>query len=629
VRLEAPSYVPSNAISFMAAGISDLDLFKEKFINELKIRDEYQSFVLFEDKIEKILGVSPFNSLVDLIDDEIAWFTIEDNNNPREYSEVSILEARSRSEAQELLSGWVSILAADLNNSETDYISQYALDDQTSYDIYSFPQRIFGPPILQRFLKSSFVIFDNYIIFSSSKEALKRTIYQNLLHKTLENEPSHSEVNELISTKANLTMLIRPEYYFGRYLSTLKGSVKAAINDIAATIHKIPAIIIQFSNEGDIFYSNISVKYTPILKEKASTVWESLLDTIAITKPYLVSNHYTSEKEIIVQDALNSLYLINSTGRVLWKVKLDSRILSEIFQVDYYKNGKLQYIFNTKNSMHLIDRNGNYVERFPVKFRSDATNGIQMFDYDKRGEYRIFVACSDRKIYVYNLDGNTVPGWSFKKTEGIVEKPVQHFRVLEKDYILFSDNIRSYIVDRRGRERISLKEPYIVSENNLFYLDMNIKGEGPRFVTSDTAGSVIGIDLNGKVEKILEREATSKHFFLMKDFDRDGIPEYIFGDGNELEVVDLTGKRLFSYKLKTDISKLPDIYEFSSSELKIGITDSRKNLIYLINTDGTIYEGFPLEGNTRFSIGYFAGSDSRFNLIVGSQNGFLYNYSIE
>ena len=124
--------------------------------------------------------------------------------------------------------------------------------------------------------------------------------------------------------------------------------------------------------------------------------------------------------------------------------------------------------------------------------------------------------------------------------------------------------------------------------------------------------------------------ATSDHFFRIKDINQDGNTEFIYADKNLLEVFDLNGKRLFSFKIKGgSIRSLPDIYEFSSSDLKIGLTDEENNLIYLINSDGTLYDGFPLEGNTRYSIGYFSGFDSRFNLIVGSQNGFLYNYSIE
>ncbi len=111
--------------------------------------------------------------------------------------------------------------------------------------------------------------------------------------------------------------------------------------------------------------------------------------------------------------------------------------------------------------------------------------------------------------------------------------------------------------------------------------------------------------------------------------DKDGIKEFIFADGNELNVLHQDGERLFSYRVREKIGVMPDIYKFSASDIKIGITDQPRNRIYLINSDGSLYEGFPLEGSTRFSIGYFAGSDSRFNLIVGSANNFLYNYSIE
>jgi hypothetical protein len=115
----------------------------------------------------------------------------------------------------------------------------------------------------------------------------------------------------------------------------------------------------------------------------------------------------------------------------------------------------------------------------------------------------------------------------------------------------------------------------------------------------------------------------------MQDMDSDGVPEFIVAQGNELNVFQQDGERLFSFKVREKISHMPDIYKFSASDIKIGITDQSRNRIYLLNSDGSIYEGFPLEGSTRFSIGYFAGSDSRFNLIVGSANNFLYNYSIE
>ena len=168
-----------------------------------------------------------------------------------------------------------------------------------------------------------------------------------------------------------------------------------------------------------------------------------------------------------------------------------------------------------------------------------------------------------------------------------------------------------------------------MSPQNPLTLDMNIREERPRWISTDTSGSVRAIYLDGSVSSLLSREMSPDHFFSMEDMTRDGIPEFIFVDGNELDIVKQDGKRLYSFKVKDRISDVPDIYKFSASDVKIGITDRSRNRIYLVNSDGSLYEGFPLEGSTRFSIGYFKGSDSRFNLIVGSGNNFLYNYSIE
>jgi hypothetical protein len=627
VRLEAASFVPSYATDFLALGISDAALFKKSFREELKRRGVFRQFMLSENRIEERLGVSFFNDIMDLIRDEIIVFTLK-NQVQDVYDEVVMFEVRSRSEAQERLTRWVSALAATGGINPENLMSSYWLDEQLSYTIYRFPET-FYEGIPARFFRSFFAFYDNYVIFSDSEDAISRTIYHNVLHKTLENEVYFEGLSNLMSTRANLTYYVKPEPFLLQHGQLFRTPVKDLADSISPTLRKVPGVIAQFAIEGEMFYSNISLNYTSKVKEMAHTVWESLLDTVAIIKPQMVTNHYTLEKEILVQDAKFSLYLMNSTGRILWKVRLDGPVLSEIYQVDFYNNGKLQYLFNTATGIHLMDRNGNYVERYPVRLRADATNGLALFDYDKRRDYRIFLACEDRKLYVYDLEGNIVSGWTFDRSETVVNKPVQHFRIGEKDYIVFSDRVRSYFLNRRGQERVVTEEPVVVSDQNIFYLDMNISGEYPRFMTTDPEGRVIAVNTRGETAVVLDHFAGPGHYFLMKDMDLDGLQELIFADKNELEVLDMSGKRLFSFKIKGDIRSIPDIYQFSARELKIGLTDAERNMIYLLNADGSVYEDFPLEGNTRYSIGYFAGSDSRFNLVVGSQNGFLYNYSIE
>jgi hypothetical protein len=95
--------------------------------------------------------------------------------------------------------------------------------------------------------------------------------------------------------------------------------------------------------------------------------------------------------------------------------------------VDYFRNGKLQLLFSTGNELYLIDRKGNFVEKYPIKLRSPATCGVSVFDYDDNRDYRLFIACEDKHVYAYTRDGNLIAGWEFDTSEREVDQPVNHF----------------------------------------------------------------------------------------------------------------------------------------------------------------------------------------------------------
>ncbi len=628
VKMEIHEIMPSGMTSFLHMGISDKSRFYEQMVSYFSGRGAWPEIETEIKRIDDLYGINPLEDLMKVLDDEIAWFAIEGLTGSRE-DELFVLETRSRSETVEVVMRWIEQYLQVHSLDMSSLRNVYHLDTQTSFNIYRLPDPYFKGMAPGRLFNKYFTLYENYLIFGPSVEVLSRVIYQNVLHKTFVSDPVFKEMSDYLSNRSNICMFFRPFPYLEYKSRLLNSKTGSELKSLELFLRRIPGVIIQYSKEGGLYYQNISCRYNSQIKEKALTVWESLLDSVAIIKPSLVINHITSEKEIFVQDAAFSIYLINSTGRILWKQPLEGPILSEIFQVDFYRNGKLQYLFNTRDKIHLIDRNGNYVERYPIILRSSATNPMALFDYDKNRNYRLFLAGEDRKVYAYDIEGNLVTGWNFGKTESTVSGALQHFRINEKDYIVVSDRNRIYFLDRRGRERIRLKERVILSSQNSLTLDMNIREERPRWISTDTAGNVIGVYLDGSVSVLLEQEVSPDHFFIMQDMDKDGIPEYLFADGNELTVMHSDGKRLFSYRVRDRISDLPDIYKFSASDIKIGITDKSRNRIYLINSDGSLYEGFPLEGASRFSIGYFAGSDSRFNLIVGSSNNFLYNYSIE
>jgi hypothetical protein len=92
-------------------------------------------------------------------------------------------------------------------------------------------------------------------------------------------------------------------------------------------------------------------------------------------------------------------------------------------------------LFSGKNDLHILDRNGNYIERYPVKLRSPATNSLALFDYDNNLTYRIVIAGEDKMIYTYDKSGSVVKGWKPFRSAGFVNDE-QALRISGKDYVL-------------------------------------------------------------------------------------------------------------------------------------------------------------------------------------------------
>jgi len=511
------------------------------------------------------------------------------------------------------------------------FILTVDLDSETQVPIYKLPISEIPSMLFGNLFSGSdnqYVTFlDGFLIFGNSVASLSTFIHYNVLQKTLSHDLDYQKFNESLSSRSNLYFYLnipRSALFLNKYLSQEN---KEGLKENQLIFNKIQAVGVQFSTENKMVYNNLFVKYQPVFNDRAETVWESLLDTTLRSKPVFVTNHISGDKEIFIQDEKNNIYLINSAGRVIWKINLPGKIMSEIYQIDYFKNKKLQYLFNTSGQLHLIDRNGNYVEKYPINLRSEATNGMTLFDYDGSRDYRICLAAKDKKIYLFTKEGKTVKGWTHPKTEDFIETPINHYRIQSRDYIVFSDKYKFYILNRKGTSRVNIKTNIQKPLNQNIIADN--RGSGAGFVTTGDNGTVYFIKLNGKIEKTTIKEFSNQHFFDYQDLDGDGSKEYIFLDGNKLEVYTLNKKEKYSHTFENTIDLKPATYQFSANDRKIGIVSALDHNIFLFNKDGSLYENFPLIGQTLFSIGRFRNSSAKFNLIVGGEDNFLYNYSIQ
>jgi len=410
------------------------------------------------------------------------------------------------------------------------------------------------------------------------------------------------------------------------YLSSfLSEDVISFMKSGKSSISKIQAAGYQFTPSNNMIYNSFSVLFKEEPREESTTEWETLLDSIAAIKPFFFTNHTTGAKEIFIQDLKNNAYLINAAGRILWKVPLRERITGSVFMIDYYRNGKYQLLFSGENYLHLLDRNGNYVERYPVKLRSPATNSVELFDYDNNNNYRLLIAGQDKMIYTYDKSGNIVKGWKPFRTNGTVSSEISWFRVSGKDYIVIADETSLYFLDRQGNPRLTLKEPVTKAAGSSLRLT---PGSTPSVVCSAPDGTVQHIYFDGSVRKFNKKAFSVDHSFDFFDVNGDGFGEYIFIDKGMLYLYDHNRSELFSRKFGSSKLGGPINFIFSSADRKIGVIDIEKKQIYLIDDKGNIMKGFPLRGASMFSIGRL-NEKNEWHLIVGGTDKFMYNYRLD
>jgi hypothetical protein len=221
-----------------------------------------------------------------------------------------------------------------------------------------------------------------------------------------------------------------------------------------------------------------------------------------------------------------------------------------------------------------------------------------------------------------------VSGWQYEGSDYPVTEPIEHFRIADKDFIVFGDKFSTYILDRRGSSRV-ITDKVVAKSGNNYFLNEKSNVESSGVVTTDTTGNIVFIDFKGRTTITQISDFSPGHFFDFKDVNADGSKDYIFLDGNTLSVYGQNKSKIYDFTFPNTITHPPIFFSFSASDRKLGIVDAVDKKIYLINNNGELYKGFPLEGSTLFSIGYLETTIGQFNLIVGGSNNFLYNYSVQ
>ena len=629
-------YLPSKTICYSSAGISDMPTFKDKYINFLKARTTYTQFNNFENAFEKEYKVKLRDEIYKLFTTRVTEFTCDYALAGRGSDNYTAAELEDEDAAKQFFTG---LLKEYCQKRKTEYSKNVTELISVKGKKYYVCQCPFIKKIIPMYFGNlfsgeyeCFVIFNGKIIFAKNTAAIREYINAIENGKTLDKNANYENFKDLTVSESNVSCYTDITYSFEKIMSYLSAQNAAQCRNEKTRLNPFRNFSLQYgkADSKSRVLTTFALQYTDRFDSERAVSWITPVDSVVRGKPQVLRNEKTGEKIVFIQDETLKIYLFDKDGKRLQmnKKQLAEPLKGEVTAIDYYGNGNVQYLFATDNFLHLINQKGEYIDNFPVKLPAPLSAEISVFDYENNGNYRIFAPCCDRKLYVYTKDGKMLDAWTPFQTNDNIITPVQYFNINTMEYLVFADNLKTYILNRRGEVRINVTDNFPKSKNSLFYAEQPSGEEYPYFVTTGSSGEIKRIRMDGSCRGgITSKHYSANHYFVAADINQDKKNEYIFTDDKLLEVFTNTGEIVFSCILDSKITSKPLIFNFPSGT-RIGVVCAGENKIYLYDSKGKLCKGFPLNGATEFSISKLDNKD-KFSVLTGGNENFLYNYHIE
>jgi len=466
-----------------------------------------------------------------------------------------------------------------------------------------------------------YVTLKDYVVFSGDEKDLVQLIDAFYGKKTLQTDPNYITFSDNISDRSNIYLYCNLRNAGPVLAGILGGSAveKSLLNGIA----RFEGIALQFSYINDMFYTNMFLSYNQEYHPALSSNWTAELKGEVAGSPFLIKNHRNGKTNVLVFDRDNNMYLLDQMGRKQWQLSLVEAPMGEVHMVDYYRNGKFQYLFNTENYVYLVDLNGNYVADYPKKMVAPATGPLALLDYDGNGDLRLLIGLADNKIHNFDLKMAAVEGWEKVHAKAAVREPAQYLRNRGKDYLFFTDEQGAVkITDRRGKDRIVPHSLIAKAKHSSFYINRtNSKGI---FLTTDRSGKVVYLDEKGNVNRTDFGEFDGDHYFFYEDFDGDDHMDFIFVNRNRIVVYDRLKNIIMQEQFPEVITQQPVLFTWAGRKYLGVILDAAAE-IQIFDHQGRRFRDLYLEGTVPFVAGSL--EQGKLNLITGKGNQ-VFNFQL-
>jgi len=488
---------------------------------------------------------------------------------------------------------------------DTVFYEKYSDYEIRELPLYRFPEKIFWP-LVSGFNTSYYTKLGNAVFVGEDLEELKRFLEDIDREDTWGKSVAQNKFLESTLLESNVSVYINTPRVWSVLENSLQPRWKKFVEDNRPLLNSLQMGAVQFSHLNDSYYTNVSWSYkkvsgsvagkpeAPVSSDKYVTNFNQQL-----SKLFVVKSHVSRESELLVQDSARNVSLVSPEGKVLWSLPVDGPIMGEVLQVDYFNNGKLQYLFATPGALHIVDRLGKYVQPYPVKIKERDIEFISIVDYDHSKKYRFLVTGRSGNLWMFDKEGNNLEGWQPKKLDGSLSAAANHHRIRGKDYIVaIQEDGNAYLMNRRGEVLKGFPVNLNARPAGDYYLETGNSRETIYFVVISRDGFRIKFNLDGKVHtrETLIKNVVDAQFRLVRE---ESFKGYIIvrQEAKQLSIFD---ENLKEFIVSDFIANNPTVIhylDFGAGKSFIAITDAAQDLSFVYDGQGKLLTPVPIEGS--------------------------------
>lgn len=566
-RLKSIEILPENTIQAMAFYTGNMEDFFEKTYDDEKRKN------LFAD-IKPNLDVLPFMEMQEVLNGEMMLTNCKLGNSIYPFFICGIENEDQCDKFIESIKS--NSLPYVQFNGSSDSIARFHCENITNELTAG------GVTLKVNYLKR----YENFLIFSESDSSLLKFLYdvesKKLLYKT---ETFQQFTKGNWNEECNFLWFNRIPRLNNKEQSVFNENFYSDMKNCESRINELYGSSVQLISKGSSWLMQSYMLHSPETKTETGSVWETELDTTCLQKPVITFNHRTKGNDIFIQDQSHKIYLINNSGKIVWSKKIDGNIMGKVWQLDALKNGKYQYFFNTRNTLHAIDLNGNYLEGFPIQFPWPATCGINVIDYERQKDYRVFIGCEDYRVYCYNSSGVKLNGFNSPKINSPLKQPLQWLKIGDKDYLIAVDSLgKVYGWNRKGETKFELKNklPENISE---WKIEAGRDLSKTKLITFDKSNkNLIYLSLKDKINTVGIETELQPVFYKISKINDDQSMDILIADETGFEVYDERGSKILNFASKESLIPEVEVLDINKSVYFI-LAESQSNLSKILSAD--------------------------------------------